>query len=61
MSATGACSITMPMFIVDVLKDVKLGTVVTPASGDLVMTNESSPLYIHCSCIPDDQCNKDYR
>ena len=29
-----AVSITMPIFIVDVLKDFELGSVVTPASGN---------------------------
>jgi len=44
MSVTGVCSITMPMFISEVLKDVELGSVVTPASGTLFMIDESSPL-----------------
>ena len=44
LSVTGVCSITMPMFIADVLKDVELGSVVTPASSSLFVINESSPL-----------------
>ena len=44
MSEVGICSITMPMFITEVLKDVELGSVVTPASSTLFVINESSPL-----------------
>ena len=40
LSIIGVCSNTMPMFIADVLKDVKLGSVVTSASGTLFMVNE---------------------
>ena len=31
MSEVGVCSITIPIIIADVLKDVELGSVVTPA------------------------------
>ena len=44
MSVVGVCSITMPMFITDVLKDVELGSVVTPASSTLFMIYKNSPL-----------------
>ena len=44
MSEVGVCSITMPTFIAELLKDVELGSVVTPASGTLFMMNEISPL-----------------
>ena len=43
MSEVVVCSITMPMFIAELLKDVELGSVVTPASSTLFMINESSP------------------
>ena len=44
MSLVGVCFITMPMFIAEMLRDVKLGSVVTPASGTSLMINEGSPL-----------------
>ena len=44
MSDVGQCSITMSIITAEVLKDVELGSVVTPVSGTLFMTNESSPL-----------------
>ena len=43
MSVVGVCSITMPMSIAEVLKDVELGSVLTPASGTFFMINESCP------------------
>ena len=43
MSEVEVCSITMSMFIAEVLKDVDLGSVSTPASVTLFMVNESSP------------------
>ena len=40
MSEVGMCSITMPMLIAGVLKDVKFWRVVTPASSTFLMINE---------------------
>ena len=37
------CSTNMPMLIIEILKDLKFGSVVTPVSGTLFMINESSP------------------
>ena len=45
MSVTEVCSITIPTFIADVLKDFVVRSVVTPASGSLFMINESSALF----------------
>ena len=44
LSDVGVCSITMPIFIAEVLKDVELGSVVTEASYTLFKINKSSPL-----------------
>ena len=43
-SEVAVCSITMPIFVAEVLKDVELGSAVIPASNKLFTINESSPL-----------------
>ena len=44
MSVTGVCSITVHIFIADMLNDVELKSVAIPASGALFMINGSNPL-----------------
>ena len=42
MSEVGECSNTPPMIIPEVLKDAELESVITPASGTLLMIKENS-------------------
>ena len=46
MTVTGVCSIIMPMYKADELKDAELRSVATPASGAIFIINESSSLLI---------------
>ena len=46
MSENGVCSITMPVFIAEVLMGIELRSAATPTSGTLFMTNESSPALV---------------
>ena len=50
LSVTGVCSITLSIFVADILKDVRLGSTVNPASAQLFMFNKSSPLFVR-ECI----------
>ena len=44
MTEVGLCSITMPTFLADLVKDVELGSIVIPASNKIFMINDSNPL-----------------
>jgi len=44
MSKDGICVLTMPMFVAEVIKDVPVGSAVSPAGGTLYIQNENSEL-----------------